>query len=187
MTQTHESITFSELFTDYKGRFIRFAQTYVRNSAVAEDIVTDSLVYYWEHRKRLDEDTNIPAYVLTVIKHKCLNFLQQQQIHKDIEENIQSHVEWELSTRIATLEACNPNELFNAEALEIVNRTIATLPLRTQQIFIMSRMQNMPHKEIAAKLDITTKGVEFHIGKALSALRVSLKDYLPVFFYLFFY
>ena len=127
------------------------------------------------------------AYVLTVVKHKCLNYLQQQQIHKDIEESIQSHAEWELSTRIATLEACNPSELFNAEAMEIVNRTLAKLPSRTREIFIMSRMQNMSHKEIAAKMDISTKGVEFHIGKALKELRISLKDYLPVFLYLFFY
>ena len=168
MSNTPEPITFNQLFTDYKGRFTRFAQTYVRNTAVAEDIVIDSLVYYWENRQRLDENTNIPAYVLTVIKHKCLNHLQQQQIHKDIE-------------------ACNPNELFNAEAMEIVNRTLAKLPARTREIFIMSRMKNMSHKEIAAKLDITTKGVEFHISKALKELRISLKDYLPVFLYLFFY
>ncbi|WP_455584585.1 RNA polymerase sigma-70 factor [Bacteroides sp.] len=187
MINTPDLITFNQLFNEYKGRFIRFSQTYVRDIAVAEDIVIDSLVYYWENRQRLDENTNIPAYVLTVIKHKCLNYLQQQQLHKDIEQSIQSHAEWELSTRIATLEACNPDELFNAEAMEIVNRTLARLPSRTREIFIMSRMQNMSHKEIAAKLDITTKGVEFHIGKALKELRISLKDYLPVFLYLFFY
>lgn len=185
MKNASELTTFNQLFTEHKGRFIRFAQTYVRDMTVAEDIVIDSLVYYWENRQRLDNDTNIPAYVLTVVKHKCLNHLQQQQIHKDIEESIQSHVEWELSTRIATLEACNPNELFNAEAMEIVNRTLAKLPARTREIFIMSRMKEMSHKEIAARLDITPKGVEFHIGKALKDLRISLKDYLPVFIYLF--
>lgn len=38
-----------------------------------------------------------------------------------------------------------------------------------------------------AYLDITTKGVEFHISKATRTLRLALKDYLPVsllFFYL---
>lgn len=187
MDKTPEPISFNQLFTNYKGQFTRFSQTYVRDMAVAEDIVIDSFVYYWENRHRLAPDTNAPAYVLTVIKHKCLNFLQQQQIHKEIEEKIQSHAEWELSTRIATLKACEPNELFNAEAMEIVNRTLAKLPLRTRQIFVMSRMQNMSYKEIAEKLNITPKGVEFHIGKALKELRISLKDYLPVFLYLFFH
>lgn len=167
MSNTPEPITFNQLFTDYKGRFTRFAQTYVRNTAVAEDIVIDSLVYYWENRQRLDENTNIPAYVLTVIKHKCLNHLQRQQIHKDIEENIQSHAEWELSTRIATLEACNPNELFNAEAMEIVNRTLAKLPARTREIFIMSRMKICLIKKLQQNWTLRLKVLNFILVKHL--------------------
>ena len=187
MCETSELKVFSQIFSEYKGRFIRFAQTYVQESEIAEDFVIDSLIYYWENRHRLTKDTNVPAYVLTVIKHKCLNYLQQQQLRRDIENNIQANAQWELNIRIATLEACEPYELFSAEAQDIVNTTLEKLPKRTREIFIMSRMQNMSHKEIAASLDITTKGVEFHIAKALKELRIALKDYLPIFFYLFFY
>ena len=51
----------------------------------------------------------------------------------------------------------------------------------------MSRYENKSHKEIAALLGMTTKGVEFHIAKSTKVLRLALKDYLPVsllFFYL---
>lgn len=178
---------FNELFTTYKGRFVRFAQTYVRDEDIAEDYVIDSLIYYWENRHNLGEDVNVPAYVLTCIKHKCLNYLQHQQLHETVAENIISHAQWELNTRIATLEACNPNELFVKEVRDIVNKTLAQLPERTRQIFIMSRMENLSHKEIAERLGITTKGVEFYIAKALKELRIGLKDYLPAFLYLFFY
>lgn len=187
MGNTSELAAFNQLFSDYKGRFIRFAQNYVRDVAVAEDFVIDSLIYYWENRQRLEENTNVPAYVLTIIKHKCLNYLQHLQLHQEVADNMISHAQWELNTRIATLEACQPYDLFTAEAQEIVNRTLEQLPARTRQIFIMSRMQNMSHKEIAAEFGMTTKGVEFHIAKALKILRIGLKDYLPVFFYLFFY
>lgn len=44
----------------------------------------------------------------------------------------------------------------------------------------MSRYENKSHKEIAALLEMTTKGVEFHISKSTRALRLALKDYLPV-------
>lgn len=183
-----ELTAFNELFTTYKGRFIRFAQTYVRDAAIAEDYVIDSLIYYWENRHKLEEEVNnIPAYVLTVIKHKCLNYLQHQCLHEEIMDAMKAHVQWELSTRIATLEACEPYELFVSEAQAIVKRTLAQLPDRTREVFIMSRLQNLSHKEIAEKLHITTKGVEFHIAKALKELRIELKDYLPVFLYLFFY
>ena len=185
MNKNSELTAFNKLFSDYKERFVCFAYTYVRDQAVAEDFVIDSLIYYWENRHRLDENTNVPAYVLTTIKHKCLNYLQHIRLHEEVAENMVNHAQWELQTRIATLQACEPYELFTAEAEEIVNRTLESLPERTRQIFSMSRMQNMTYQEIASQLDITAKGVEFHIAKALKELRISLKDYMPVFIYLF--
>ena len=68
-----EIYSFNQLFTDYKGRFVHFANTYVGDSMVAEDIAIESLMYYWENRGKLASDSNVPAYILTVIKHKCLN------------------------------------------------------------------------------------------------------------------
>ena len=43
-----EIYSFNQLFTDYKGRFVHFANTYVGDSMVAEDIAIESLMYYWE-------------------------------------------------------------------------------------------------------------------------------------------
>lgn len=187
MEKNSELAAFNKLFSDYKERFVRFAYTYVREMPVAEDFVIDSLVYYWENRHRLEESTNVPAYVLTTLRHKCLNYLQHVRLREEFAENKVSYAQWELKIRIATLEACEPYELFTAEAEEIVNRTLESLPERTRQIFIMSRMQNLSYQEIAQQLGITSKGVEFHIAKALKELRISLKDYLPVFLYLFFH
>ena len=61
MNKNSELVAFNKLFSDYKERFVRFAYTYVRDQAVAEDFVIDSLIYYWENRQRLDENTNVPA------------------------------------------------------------------------------------------------------------------------------
>lgn len=46
---------------------------------------------------------------------------------------------------------------------------------------MMSRYQNKSVKEIAGLLDVTVKGADYHIGKALQALRKNLKDYLSTF------
>ncbi|MFA6872333.1 MAG: RNA polymerase sigma-70 factor [Bacteroidaceae bacterium] len=186
MADKSDSNSFNYIYTNYKDRFIRFAYTYVKDMPVAEDLVIDALLYYWENRALLKHEENIPAYLLTTVKHKCLNYLKQQQTHRTIEGTIQVHEEWKLATKIATLEACEPYELFTEEAQEIVNKTLEQLPQRTREIFIMSRMQNKSYKEIAAELGLTTKGVEFHITKALKTLRITLKDYLPVFIYLFY-
>lgn len=185
MENTADLKAFNQLFTDYQGRFIRFANMYVHDMAVAEDFVVEALLYYWENRHFLKNESNIPAYILTIIKHKCLNHLQHIQVREAVTEKMKSHAEWELNTRIATLEACEPYELFTAEAQEIVDRTLNELAEQTRRIFLMSRYQNKSHKEIAGELGVTTKNVEFHITKALKLLRHNLKDYLP-FFLIFF-
>lgn len=181
MDKTNDLKTFNLLFANYLERFIRFANTYVRDTSVAEDFTIDALMYYWENRASLATESNIPAYVLTIIKHKCLNYLQHIQIREEYTERMKEHAEWELHTRISTLEACEPNELFTAEAEAIVHKTLASFPEQTRQIFMMSRYQNQSHKEIAETLGITTKGVEFHISKVLRELRKNLKDYFLFF------
>lgn len=175
---------FNQLFADYQGRFIRFANIYVRDIAVAEDFTIEALMQYWENRNTLKADSNVPAYILTIIKNKCINYLQHIQVRDDASEHLKNHAEWELNTRISTLEACNPEELFTAEAQEIVNKTLATLPEQTRRIFIMSRYENKPYKEIAETLGMTTKGVEYHISQALKKLHANLKDYIPLLVFL---
>ena len=180
MKKSNDLVYFNQLFENYQNEFLFFATSYVRDSSIAEDIVVDSLLYYWENRHKLEPDSNIPAYVLTVVKHKCLNYLQHLKVRDQANEQMKSYSKWELEICIATLQACDPEELFSKEIQDIVEKTLSALPEQTRKIFIMSRYENKSHKEIAAILNITDKGVEFHITKALKQLRISLKDYLSV-------
>jgi RNA polymerase sigma-70 factor (ECF subfamily) len=111
--------------------------------------------------------------------------MKREQLHQGATDKMQELADWELNTRISTLQACNPEELFSVEIQQIVDETLNMLPERTRIIFTMSRYQNKSHKEIAQEFVITTKGVEFNIDKALKTLRISLKDYFSVFTYLF--
>lgn len=178
---------FNSLFSEYKERFIRFSDMYVRDKSIAEDFVVDSFLYYWENRTAIDTKSNPPAYILMTIKHKCLNYLQSVKIRQDIAEKLKQHAEWELQTRINSLETCEPYQLFTSEIQNIVRRALNELPEQTRKIFLLSRKSEYSHKEIALKLGISTKSVEFHISKVLKHLRQELKDYLPIltFLYLF--
>ena len=105
-------------------------------------------------------------------------FFAKSYVHDDLAA--------ELSTRISTLEACNPDEIFSEEVESIVRETLDLLPEQTRRIFLLSRFENKSNKEIAEEMKISIKGVEYHISKALKVLRVSLKDYLPLFYFYFY-
>ena len=100
--------TFNSIFQEYQPRFLLFAQSYLRNILVAEDVVMESFMYYWENRHQLSSSINIPAYILTTVKHKCLNYLQHLDVRTKVSEELTEHAEWKLYIQITTLEACDP-------------------------------------------------------------------------------
>jgi RNA polymerase sigma-70 factor (ECF subfamily) len=172
--------SFSQLFVDYQSRFVRFANSYVRDMATAEDITSDAIVYYWENRERLSGDTNVPAYILTTIKNKCLNQLQHIRVKEKANAQIQTNAQWELDMRIASLAALEPTELYTQEIRDLVNTALMKLPEKTRQIFCKSRFDHLSNKEIAKKLDISIKSVEAHITSAMKLLRSELGDYFLI-------
>ncbi|KAB5098306.1 sigma-70 family RNA polymerase sigma factor, partial [Bacteroides thetaiotaomicron] len=105
-------------------------------------------------------------------------YLAHLQVRLRAEEEINSHSQRELDLRISTLEACEPDAIFDSEIQHIVQKALKRMPNQSRQIFILSRYQNTPNKKIAEQLGISVKSVEFHITKALKILRTELKDYL---------
>jgi RNA polymerase sigma-70 factor (ECF subfamily) len=177
-----ENRTFSRLFVDYQSRFVRFANSYLHDLAAAEDIVSDAIIYYWENRKRLPDDTNVPAYILTTIKNKCLNQLQHIRVKENAFVEILTNAQWDLNMRISTLSALEPTELFTKEIHDMVNKALLKLPEKTQHIFRKSRFEHLSNKEIAENLEVSIKTVEAHITNAIKLLRSELGDYFMVIF-----
>lgn len=180
MEKTQDVIYFNTLYAEYKERFLRFARSYVTDPDVAEDILTESLMYYWENRAGLLPDSNIPVWLLTVIKHKCLNYLHRLRTRETAEDYLSRAETWELNLRIATLEACDPEKLFSDEVQRIIDDTLSVLPEQTREIFVESRYRDRSHKDIAEQFGLSTKSVEYHITKTLKVLRTALKDYFPL-------
>lgn len=169
---------FSRFFQENQEKFLSFAHSYTRNRAAAEDILMESMVSLWENRDKWEKDSNLHGLLLTIIKNKALNYLEHEQVRLRAEEAINAHKQRELDLRISTLEACEPDTIFDTEIQRIVYKTLGQLPEQSRHIFILSRYHNTPNRKIAEQLGISIKSVEFHITKALKLLRVELKDYL---------
>ena len=106
-------------------------------------------MYYWENRNNLLHQSNISAYILEVIKHKCLNYLRHMHVRENVKQHILTYMQRVNNLRIATLEACNPQELFSIEAQELIDQALAMMPEKTRQIFMMSRCENETYQDIS--------------------------------------
>jgi RNA polymerase sigma factor (sigma-70 family) len=60
------------------------------------------------------------------------------------------------------------------ELQKILDQEIAALPEKCREVFYLSRVELLPNKKIAEKLQISPKTVENQITKALRSLRMSV-------------
>ena len=178
--------SFNEIYTSYYKKSFFFAKSYVHDDLAAEDIASDSLIKLWEKLKTEKIDY-IEPLLLTILKNKALDYLKHEEVKRTAFESMADWHQQELSIRISTLESCDPNEIFSDEVESIIRETLKLLPEQTRRIFLLSRFENKSNKEIAEQMGISIKGVEYHISKALKALRITLKDYLPLFYFFFYY
>ena len=178
--------SFNEIYTSYYKKSFFFAKSYVHDDLAAEDIASESLIKLWEKLKTEKIDY-IEPLLLTILKNKALDYPKHEEVKRTAFESMVDWHQQELSIRISTLESCDPNEIFSDEAESIIRETLKLIPEQTQRIFLLSRFENKSNKEIAELMGISVKGVEYHISKALKALRITLKDYLPLFYFFFYY
>ena len=173
----------TEVFSKRQQQFIQFAYSYVRDKEEAEDIVMGAFANVWEHRNELREDTNISALLLTAIKNRSLNHLQHLEVRMRAEQHIGDIRQKELALRISTLEACDPDKLFCDEIQALVQEAISELPPTSREVFILSRMKNLPNKEIATGYFCKDCGISYHpvvetVAGAAERLSVSLEFFV---------
>lgn len=177
MIPEDKNISFDSLYSKYKARMVRFAQSYLSaDTSLAEDIVADAFTYYWEHRNILSDNDCSPAgYIFSIVRTRCLNQLKKER--KSVAYTGNKNLLWEIDIKLASLHSDDPKTLFASEIEERINRTIGELPEKTRRIFYLKKIKGKKYSEIAAMLNISEKTVEFHMSKALKSLRKALSDY----------
>ncbi len=179
---------FNGIYTSYYKKCFSFAKSYVHDDSAAEDIASESLIKLWERLKTEPvDDRHLLPLLLTILKNKALDHLKHEEVKRSAFETMADWQRQDLTLRLSSLEACNSDEILSSEIEKIISDTLRALPDQTCRAFALSRFENKANKEIAEELGISVKGVEYHISKALKALRTALKDYLPLFYFFFYY
>ena len=104
-------------------------------------------------------------------KHRCLNAIRKNQYHERIHNQIYEKIKDQFE---------DPDYYFVNELTENIQKAIENLPETYRETFAMSRFGEKTNVQIAEKLGISVKTVEYRISQALKILRFKLKDYLPL-------
>ncbi|WP_185816948.1 RNA polymerase sigma-70 factor [Hymenobacter metallilatus] len=165
----NDNLAFAELYERYWPRLLDAAYRRLHSREAAEEVVQDVFVSLW-HKRHEVLIQQVPNYLLTAVKYRVIDALKLRMSREQ-------YVERTLPQRTAedhsTEEAVAADDLSGA-----LLHSLLQLPEHTREVFRLSRLEHQSVPEIAEKLHISPKTVEYHLTRALKALRVSLRDFL---------
>lgn len=155
------------LFRTYYQPLCSHAARFVYNKEIAEDLVTEIFLNFWKKELHTCIATTFRAYLFTAVRNRCFTYLRWE-FNKIRREELDDDFHSDMLA---------PDHIMEMDELYMqVERAIQALPPQCQKAFVLSRFEGKSYQEIAEKLGVTVKGVEWHISKALSVLRRSLKQ-----------
>lgn len=174
-----KSKQFHTLYENNRYKLFRFAFSYLRDEIVAEDIVMDSLMHYWEHRDTIREGSSPLPYIITTIKNRCLNHLKSQLVRQKAQSEIYDTSIRTLELQVSSINACDPAELFSEESRRIITQAISELPDQTREVLLRNMYQDQPYKQIMAEMNLSFGTVDHEMRRAKKMLAAKLKAYHP--------
>jgi RNA polymerase sigma-70 factor (ECF subfamily) len=172
-------LDFEELYLSWFAKMKHFAREYVVSEEDAENIVQDVFMELWEKRPVLADRTRLTAYLFTSVKNRSLNCLRHRIIEQKTAGYIQDEYIAALRMNLDSLEYFDHTLFGEEDTGQIISRALLSLPGKCRRIFVMSKIEGMKQKDVAAKLQISINTVETQIGIAYKKLRIELKKYLP--------
>lgn len=166
MLQRNDEEGVWQIFDNYWESLFLVAFNIVNDRFLAEDIVQETIIAVWDKRTELSIQHSLKAYLFASVRYASYKEWKRVLLRKsdslDNLEVVENHSPFD------TL-------VYNDLKLQI-NEVVNELPARCKEVYLLSREDQLSHKEIAQKMNISTKTVESQLTKALRILRISLSN-----------
>lgn len=158
------------LFRQHYSALCDFAVRYVREDALAEELVQDLFADLWARRTEWQVRGSVRAYLFGAVRNRALNLRKRQAVEQD----------WARDEALGEVRSLHPAPERADDALERrelrarVRAAVESLPERCRLVMHLRWREQMRHAEIASVMGISVKGVEMQLSRGLKAIRERL-------------
>lgn len=158
---------FAALYDRYWTTIYSNAMKILRSESDAEDVVQELFESIWKRREQLNIHSSIAGYL-----HTSARYLAIHHIEKNV--NLFGYDE-ALAEAFEEVDFLRIESEMDAKTLEVaIDKIVETLPEKMKAVFLLSRKEQLSHKEIAEKLQISEETVKKQVYNALKLIRRSL-------------
>lgn len=152
---------FRLLFEAYHMKLCIYAVQLTDSFEMAEDIVQDFLIYFWEKKYYLKINQNLCYYLYLSVRNAAINALQKKNM-LSMEE---------LSGLDMNIPEESVDEEEQEERTKLLLEKLQQLPPRELLAVKAVIMENKKYKEAANELHISVNTLKTHLARALKQLR----------------
>lgn len=160
-----DASAYKELFDLYYIPLSIYSLKYCDSFELAEDIVQDLFIKFWDQKLYLKLDEAISPYLFRSVKNNTIQAAKRQ--NRYFFEDIEDQVDVLLDEEHLDL------ELLEQEKIKLY-KEIEALPLKSKEVFKAIVLENRKYKDVALELGISVNTVKTHYSRALKQLRNSL-------------
>jgi RNA polymerase sigma-70 factor, ECF subfamily len=161
---------FREFFDAYFPRLYRFALARVRQEAAAEDIAQAAIVLAIRKAETWRGEAALFTWLCTLCRHEVSAYCRRHQ-HQEVTV-LDDMPEVRAQLEALAARADGPQQILERQDLaRLVQLTLDYLPGRYGDVLEWKYIQGLSMREIAERLQITTKAVESMLTRARGAFR----------------
>ncbi|TKC08595.1 RNA polymerase sigma-70 factor [Pedobacter frigoris] len=172
LIKQHDQPAFVFVYDKYWSEMYACAFHLFPNREICEDLIHDVFIYLWNNRSKL-EIKSVRDYLYIAIKNRTLNKIRSEKFQIDIGED---------QLRVSSNEAAD-QKILSEEIHALFEEGLRTLPEKCRKILMMSRKEHLSNKEIAERLNLSTKTVENQINIGLRKIRDFMGEVLILYFF----
>ena len=150
LLQDDDHASFTEIYERYWKLLYNSAYQACRNREDSLDICQALFVWIWDNRFSIKISTTLKGYLFTAVKYKVANLIRNGKLREGLFDNL----------------ATTHTQVYEENALEIkelegfIAQLIGELPPKCREVFMMSRHEQLSHREIAVQLGIAERTVD---------------------------
>ena len=160
---------YRRIFEEYYGALCNYSLRFVGDRSVAEDTVQSVFIRLWEGRHSIRITGSLKSYLFNSVRNASLDYIRaQKRQEKLLSMSGRSEEDAPVSESDADM------QVFRYKLHEAIGK----LKPKTQEIFLLHKMEGLTYNEISEHLNLPRRTVEYNIYAALTQLKRRLKaDY----------
>lgn len=158
-----------QLFNEFYPRLYGFSKTLLKSEDGIDDVIQVVFIRIWENRKSIRNSQTFEAYIFTITHNLLLNELRRRI-------NDKARLDF-LYKQSVDSEFLLSEQIEFREMQEKIGMLIDRLPERQRNVYRLSRQDGLSHREIAERLGIAEKTVEYHIRESNLAIKNGLREF----------